>query len=191
MRSSWRCNVFSLQCFIFMFLNITHYCFCFSLVQTQTVGHHDECSALLQFKDSFTIRKSASDEPFAYPKTGSWMREGDQNRSNCCLWDGVECHEESRHVVGLDLRSSFLYGSINSNSRLFQLVHLQRLDLSDNDFNFSSIPSRLGHDLTCLTYLNLSYSVFSGQIPIEISKLSKLSTLDLSSNMIWSLREPT
>ncbi|RXH67891.1 hypothetical protein DVH24_028038 [Malus domestica] len=57
-----------------------------------------------------------------------------------------------------------------------------RLDLADNDFNFSPIPSRLGHDLTCLTYLNLSYSVFSGQIPIEISKLSKLSTLDLSSN---------
>nr|XP_028952593.1 receptor-like protein Cf-9 [Malus domestica] len=149
---------------------------------TQTIAHDDECSALLQFKGSFTIRKSASDELFAYPKTGSWMREGDQNRSNCCLWDGVECHEESRHVIGLDLRSSFLYGSINSNSSLFQLVHLQRLDLADNDFNFSPIPSRLGHHLTCLTYLNLSYSVFSGQIPIEISKLSKLSTLDLSSN---------
>ncbi|KAM1059565.1 hypothetical protein TB1_023611 [Malus domestica] len=149
---------------------------------TQTIAHDDECSALLQFKGSFTIRKSASDELFAYPKTGSWMREGDQNRSNCCLWDGVECHEESRHVIGLDLRSSFLYGSINSNSSLFQLVHLQRLDLTDNDFNFSPIPSRLGHHLTCLTYLNLSYSVFSGQIPIEISKLSKLSTLDLSSN---------
>ncbi|XP_020415146.1 probable LRR receptor-like serine/threonine-protein kinase At4g36180 isoform X1 [Prunus persica] len=33
-----------------------------------------------------------------------------------------------------------------------------------------------------LTYLNLSNSLFSGQIPSEISKLSKLSTLDLSFN---------
>ncbi|ONI18146.1 hypothetical protein PRUPE_3G199400 [Prunus persica] len=88
-----------------------------------------------------------------------WTREGDENRSTCCSWDGVECDEESGHVIGLDLRSSCLHGSINSSNSLFRLVHLQRLDLSDNHFNFSQIPSRF-----------------------EISKLSKLSTLDLSFN---------
>lgn len=101
---------------------------------------------------------------------------------NCCSWNGVECDEDSGHAIALDLNSSCLYGSINSNSSLFRLVHLERLDLSDNHFNFSEIPSRLGHDLTGLRYLNLSKSSFFGQIPSEISRLSKLSTLDLSWN---------
>ncbi|PRQ52511.1 putative leucine-rich repeat-containing, plant-type, leucine-rich repeat domain, L [Rosa chinensis] len=148
----------------------------------QTLCHDDERSALLQFKASFTIDKSASQDPFAYPKVASWVSlEGDPKRSNCCSWDGVECNDGSGHVIGLDLASSCLHGSINSNSSLFQLVQLQRLDLSDNNFSFSQIPSRLGHDLTSLTYLNLSMSSFSGQIPSEISYLSKLSTLHLSS----------
>ncbi|CAL2249204.1 unnamed protein product [Prunus armeniaca] len=150
----------------------------------QALGQVDECSALLQFKESFAINKSVSADPLAYPKVSFWMREGDGNRSNCCSWDGVECDEDFGHVVGLDLRSSCLYGSINSSNTLFRLVHLQRLDLSDNHFNFSQLPSRFGDDLSSLTYLNLSNSLFFGEIPSEISMLSKLSTLDLSFNSL-------
>ncbi|XP_040374040.1 receptor-like protein 7 [Rosa chinensis] len=146
--------------------------------RNQTIGHADECSALMQFKQSFTTSKSASLDPFAYPKVASWMQE--RTRRNCCSWDGVECNEETGYVICLNLNSSCLYGSLNSSSSLFQLVHLQKLDLSDNHFNFSKIPSRLGHNLTGLTLLNLSQSSFSGQIPSEILYLSKLSTLDLS-----------
>ncbi|CAL9013554.1 unnamed protein product, partial [Prunus brigantina] len=68
----------------------------------------DECSALLQFKESFAISKSVSAYPLAYPKVAFWTLEGYQNRSNCCSWDGVECDEDSGHVVGLDLSSSCL-----------------------------------------------------------------------------------
>ncbi|CAN6574065.1 unnamed protein product [Malus baccata var. baccata] len=177
-----------LHCLLLLLLNATH-CFSFLQTQTQTLCQADEHSFLLQFKESFTIDKSASGSPFAYPKVASWAREGDQNQSNCCSWDGVECHTESGRVIGLDLKSSCLYGSINSNSTLFQLVHLQKLDLSDNNFNSSKIPSRLGHDLSSLSYLNLSTSAFSGQIPSEISKLSKLSTLVLSYNNGLELRK--
>ncbi|BFG25973.1 hypothetical protein CerSpe_122470 [Prunus speciosa] len=176
---SRRSKFISLRCFIFLSLIATH---CILFVKTQALGQVDECSALLQFKESFAISKSVSADPLAYPKVSFWTREGDRNRSNCCSWDGVECDEESGHVIGLDLRSSCLRGSINSSNGLFRLVHLQRLDLSDNHFNFSQIPSRFGHDLSSLTYLNLSNSLFSGQIPSEISKLSKLSTLDMSFN---------
>ncbi|XP_024178949.1 receptor-like protein 7 [Rosa chinensis] len=159
-------------------------------VQTQKLCQDDERSALLQFKASFTIDKSVSQDPFAYPKVASWGRlEGDPQRSNCCSWDGVECNDVSGHVIGLDLASSYLHGSINSNSSLFQLVQLQRLDLSDNNFSFSQIPSRLGNDLTSLTYLNLSMSSFSGQIPSEISYLSKLSALDLTSDYMLALEK--
>ncbi|PRQ52505.1 putative leucine-rich repeat-containing, plant-type, leucine-rich repeat domain, L [Rosa chinensis] len=168
-----RCYFYAVQCLIFLLLKASQ---CSSFVQT--IGHADECSALMQFKQSFTTSKSASLDPFAYPKVASWTKE--RTRRNCCSWDGVECIEETGYVIGLNLNSSCLYGSLNSSSSLFQLVHLQKLDLSDNHFNFSKIPSRLGHDLTGLTLLNLSQSSFSGQIPSEISYLSKLSTLDLS-----------
>ncbi|KAL6287188.1 hypothetical protein ACE6H2_011578 [Prunus campanulata] len=178
---SWWSKFISVCSFILLLLNATH---CFLLVQTQALGQVDECSALLQFKESFAISKSVSADPLAYPKVSFWTREGDGNRNNCCSWDGVECDEDFGHVVGLDLRSSCLYGSINSSNTLFRLVHLQRLDLSDNHFNFSEIPSRFGQDLSSLTYLNLSNSLFYGQIPSEISMLSKLSTLDLSYNSL-------
>ncbi|KAM1016134.1 hypothetical protein ACFX13_046608 [Malus domestica] len=185
---SWLSKFTCLHCLLLLLLNATHY-FSFVQTQTQTLCHVDEQSFLLQFKESFTIDKSASSSPFAYPKVASWAQEGDQNQSNCCLWDGVKCHAESGRVIGLDLKSGCLYGSINSNSTLFRLVHLQMLDLSDNNFNYSEVPSRLGHDLSSISYLNLSLSAFSGQIPFEISKLSKLSTLDLSQNNGLELRK--
>ena len=144
----------------------------------QPLCHHDESLALLQFKESFVIDKNASD---AYgridcEKVGSWTAEG--GKSDCCSWDGVECDEASGYVIGLHLRSSCLYGSINSNSSLFRLVHLQRLDLSYNHFNYSPIPPQV-HNLSRLTYLNLTASMFSGQIPFEISHLSHLTSLHL------------
>ncbi|CAL8174396.1 unnamed protein product [Prunus armeniaca] len=177
MESQWP-KFISIRSLILLLLIATHY---FSFVQTVwAVGRVEECFALLLFKRSFSIDESASGEPLSCAKVESWTEHGGE-RSNCCSWDGVECNEDSSHVIGLDLRSSCLYGSINSNSTLFHLIHLQRLDLSDNDFDGSEIPSRLGHDLTSLTYLNLSNSAFFGQIPSEISKLSKLSTLDLTS----------
>ncbi|KAL6144030.1 hypothetical protein ACLB2K_054725 [Fragaria x ananassa] len=183
MGSSW-CDFFPLCYFTLVLL--MNAAVCFSFVQTQALCHDDERSALLQFKASFTIDKSASQDPFAFPKVASWGRlAGDTQRNNCCSWDGVECNDNSGHVIGLDLASSYLHGSISSNSSLFQLVHLQSLDLSDNNFSFSQIPSRLGHALTSLTYLNLSMSSFSGQIPSEMSYLSNLSTLHLSSSS-WS-----
>ncbi|XP_028084944.1 receptor-like protein 49 [Camellia sinensis] len=139
-----------------------------------------ESSALLQFKQSFSIDKSTSSDPSAYPKVASWKLEGDSG--NCCSWDGVKCDEDTGHVIGLDLSSSFLHGSINSSSSLFSLVHLQRLNLAYNDFDYSCIPSEIGH-LSGLTSLNFSSSAFSGQIPSEISKLSKLVSIDLSFNV--------
>ncbi|PON89759.1 Leucine-rich repeat domain containing protein [Trema orientale] len=141
--------------------------------------HDDEKSALLQFKQSFVIDKAASTSQGAYPKVSSWKSEGEG--SNCCLWDGVECDENTSHVVALDLSSSCLYGSIDSNSSLFLLSHLRRLDLADNHFNYSRIPTAL-RQFSRLTYLNLSMSRFFGQIPSEISHLSELSCLDLGFN---------
>ncbi|KAM5554377.1 hypothetical protein ABKV19_022651 [Rosa sericea] len=145
--------------------------------------HDDEIYALLQFKQSFVIRKSASEDTGAYPKISSW-----KSNSSCCSWDGVECDEKTGHVIGLDLSSSCLYGSFSSNNTLFSLVHLQRLNLADNHFNFSQIPTSI-RNFPRLRYLNLSYSVFSGHVPSEVSQLSELSSLDLSRNGMLSNEE--
>uniref|UniRef100_A0A3N7FSR1 Leucine-rich repeat-containing N-terminal plant-type domain-containing protein n=1 Tax=Populus trichocarpa TaxID=3694 RepID=A0A3N7FSR1_POPTR len=79
-----------------------------------------------------------------------------------------------------------LYGTLHPNSTLFSLHHLQKLDLFDNHFNSSHISSRFGQ-FSNLTHLNLNYSVFAGQVPSEISQLSKLFSLDLSGNYYPSL----
>ncbi|GAY64482.1 hypothetical protein CUMW_233930 [Citrus unshiu] len=144
--------------------------------------HDHERSALLNFKESLVINQAASSYPSAYPKVASWKL--DEKNKDCCSWDGVKCNEDTGHVVELDLASSCLYGSINSTSSLFQLVHLQRLSLFDNNFNFSEILN-----LSRLTHLNLSRSYFS-----ELLELSNSGVLDLSfsdfENFCLGLQKP-
>ena len=165
-------------CFHLMMTNFTS--------STQLLCDDNESSALLEFKQNFVVSQHASDDPFAYPKATTWKSEGEG--SDCCSWEGVECDKDTGHVIGLDLGSSCLYGSINSSSTLFLLVHLQRLDLSDNDFNYSNIPFGVDQ-LSNLRSLNLSSSRFSGQIPFELFVLSKLVFLDLSQNQL-KLQKP-
>ncbi|MFQ6670428.1 hypothetical protein Gotur_035355, partial [Gossypium turneri] len=139
------------------------------------------CSSLIQFKDSFSITEVASlycDEIAglkSYPKTNSW-KEG----TDCCSWDGVTCDHLNAHVIAVDLSCSWLYGNFPSNTTLFLLPHLQKLNLAYNDFNHSKIPSEFGR-FTSLFYLNLSHTRFAGEVPSQVSHLSKLVSLDLSS----------
>ncbi|KAL5546857.1 hypothetical protein UlMin_006544 [Ulmus minor] len=164
---------------IFLFHNVVTHSFSAFL---QPSCHDGERAALLQFKQSFIINKDASFSDGAYPKVLGWKAEG--NNSNCCSWDGVECDAKKGHVNGLDLSSSCLFGSISSNSTLFLLSHLKKLNLADNNFNHSPIPPAIGNFLR-MTYLNLSLSVFRGQIPSQISQLSKLKTFPTSCSIPW------
>uniref|UniRef100_A0A7N2M8R7 Leucine-rich repeat-containing N-terminal plant-type domain-containing protein n=1 Tax=Quercus lobata TaxID=97700 RepID=A0A7N2M8R7_QUELO len=139
----------------------------------------DQSSALLQFKQLFSLWEYASDicdyyGQRSYPKIESW-KEG----TDCCSWDGVTCDSVRGDVIGLDLSCSRLYGTIPSNTSLFLLPHLQRLNLAFNYFNYSQISSGFGR-FAKLRYLNLSRSDFEGQVPLELSHLSQLSSLDLS-----------
>ena len=174
--------------YLLSFLSTFHLIATRSFSFVQPLCHVHERSYLLQFKQSFVINKTASIDPSAYPKVASWTLEG--NNSDCCSWDGVECDEFMGHVIGLDLHSSCLYGSINSSSSLFNLVHLQRLNLAYNHFNYSEIPSTIS-SLSKLTYLNLSSSSFSSQIPLEFSQLSQMSSIDLSFNHDLEIKKPS
>ncbi|GLJ42276.1 hypothetical protein SUGI_0875100 [Cryptomeria japonica] len=106
---------------------------------------------------------------------------------NCCEWKGIRCDFHSGHVIKLDLRNSFaerygentkiLSGAIHPS--LFDLQHLQHLDLGLNDFNNTSIPPQLAK-LQNLTFLSLAYAGFGGEVPLELGNITTLRHLDLS-----------
>ncbi|CBI20012.3 unnamed protein product, partial [Vitis vinifera] len=80
-----------------------------------------------------------------------------------------------------------LQGLVDSNSILFKLHNLLMLDFSwnfDLAFNLDSekvIPTPFGFSLLPnLSHLNLAYTGFSGQVPLQMSHLTKLVFLDFS-----------
>nr|XP_007142400.1 hypothetical protein PHAVU_008G277200g [Phaseolus vulgaris]ESW14394.1 hypothetical protein PHAVU_008G277200g [Phaseolus vulgaris] len=138
--------------------------------------HPHDNLALLHFKASLTINTMYSSYHChqVYPTIATW-----ENGTDCCSWSGVTCHPISGHVTAIDLTCGGLQGQINANSTLFSLSHMQSLNLAFNDFSNSQIPSPIG-EFVNLTHLNLSFSNFQGEIPPQISHLSKLQSLDLS-----------
>jgi hypothetical protein len=135
-------------------------------VSPQCLG--DQQFLLLELKNTLIFNSTWS------TKLAKWNRSVD-----CCSWDGVTCNEG--RVIGLNLSSESISGGLNNSSSLFSLQHLQDLNLAFNDFNHSQIPSEFDK-LANLSYLNLSYTGFAGQIPIAISRLTRLVVLDLSSS---------
>ncbi|XP_077225158.1 receptor like protein 27-like isoform X5 [Tasmannia lanceolata] len=131
----------------------------------------DESASLLQLKRGFYI-STHSGLQVAVSWNWKWG-------TDCCNWEGVTCDESGVHVIGLDLSRLSINGTINSTA-LIRLSNLRILNLSHNKFNSIPIPSGLDH-LSKLTHLNLSYSGFIGQIPVEISRMKNLISLDLSS----------
>nr|GEU44322.1 leucine-rich repeat-containing protein [Tanacetum cinerariifolium] len=110
-----------------------------------------------------------------YPIMMSWNTSTD-----CCNWNGVTCDYSTGDVVGLDVSCGMLQGTIHPNSSLFNLPHLQRLNLAYNNLT-EQIPREIGRFSNSLTHLNLSNCLFSGQVPSDITLLHKLVSLDLTS----------
>ncbi|GAV73584.1 LOW QUALITY PROTEIN: LRR_1 domain-containing protein/LRRNT_2 domain-containing protein/LRR_8 domain-containing protein, partial [Cephalotus follicularis] len=135
------------------------------LISSQCLS--DQQRLLLQLRSNLSFNSSLS------VKLVQWNPGRD-----CCQWSGVHCDEGGR-VIGLNLSNETISGGFNDSSSLFSLQYLQRLNLAYNRFKNSQIPSRFDM-LANLSYLNLSNAGFAGQIPIEISNLTRLVTLDLS-----------
>ncbi|XP_015081784.1 receptor-like protein 6 [Solanum pennellii] len=150
---------------------------------------HDSLS-LLHFKHSLN---ATSDHLYgcpnsSNPKTTSW----NMTSMDCCRWDGITCNSFTGHVIGLDLSCSRLEGTLHPNSSLFQLRHLQTLDLSANDFSSSQFPQGIGQlfnqeglnmlfqNLTKLELLSLSEVNISSSIPMNLSFSSSLRYLNLA-----------
>ncbi|PHT32537.1 hypothetical protein CQW23_28874 [Capsicum baccatum] len=97
---------------------------------------------------------------------------------DCRSWDGVICDEMTGHVIELDLSCSQLVGNIDYNSSLFQLSHLQRLDLSYNNFSNSHISPEFS------SVFVLNDNSLNGTIPSRIFSLPSLQEIDLSNNQL-------
>ena len=149
----------------------------FSFNSSTPLCHSHQSSALLHFRNSFSVGQSPLIcDLYSYPPKNSWKMGTD-----FCGWDGVTCDQMTGHIIGVDLSCSGLQGPIHPNTTLFSLRHLQRLNLAYNDFGGSAISSKFG-GFANMTHLNLSESSFAGNFPSEISHLSKLVSLDLSDN---------
>ncbi|PIN11543.1 Leucine-rich repeat protein [Handroanthus impetiginosus] len=133
---------------------------------------NDQKTLLFEFKAELKFNSSYS------RKLVHWNLNED-----CCSWEGVEC-DGVGHVISLELDDEGISSRIENSSTLFSLKYLKRLNLAENDFFGVQIPQMI-HNLTHLTHLNLSYANFSGQVPIEISLMRTLVSLDLSSEPLY------
>ncbi|CAO2821098.1 unnamed protein product [Amaranthus hypochondriacus] len=156
-------NILLLLCWCY-FLNV-------HLANANGLCIEHERDALLKFKAGFSKDNCGL--------LSSW------NDHDCCRWNGVHCSNHTGHVIKLNLRGiaftddndNCLQGKLSSS--LVDLKQLRYLDLSLNFFNYQPIPSFIG-SLSKLEYLNLSHSVFQGDIPHQLGNLSHLKVLDLS-----------
>ncbi|GJW96303.1 leucine-rich repeat-containing protein [Tanacetum coccineum] len=139
-----------------------------------------QSEALLLLKHNL----SSTSYTFGYGCTDSYPIMMNWNIStDCCIWNGVTCDRSTGDVIGIDLSCGMLSGTIQPNSSLFNLPHLQTLNLAFNNFTGSQIPSEIGRFSNSLTHLDLSECRFSGQIDMQtFQQLTNLTVLFLSFN---------
>ncbi|XP_021295824.1 probable LRR receptor-like serine/threonine-protein kinase IRK [Herrania umbratica] len=136
-----------------------------------------EKRALLRFKQDL---KDPSN------RLASWTNDGD-----CCKWDGIVCSNVTGHVIQLHLGSSQdashaaherskLGGKLNPS--LLDLKYLTYLDLSNNKFRETQIPTWFWNLSSYLYYLNISRNQFQGHIPDLPTMALPSVVIDLSSN---------
>ncbi|KAL0389165.1 UNVERIFIED_CONTAM: Receptor-like protein 53 [Sesamum calycinum] len=128
----------------------------------------DQRTLLLELKNDLIFNSTRSTKLVLWNQT-----------QDCCSWDGVEC-DGMGHVISLKLDEEGILGGIHNLSSLSGLLYLQKLNLADNDFGGVQIPDGI-LNLKNLTHLNLSDAGFGGQVPIEVSLMRRLVSLDLSS----------
>ncbi|GLT92727.1 hypothetical protein SLE2022_105510 [Rubroshorea leprosula] len=157
---------------LFLILIAFSLCLHLNIGSVRSLCLEDQHSSLLKLKQTLIFNHALSS------KLVSWGNSS----TDCCSWAGVTC-SGGGHVIDLDLSHESISGGIDSSSSLFNLQHLQGLNLAWNLFS-GSIPSSFSM-LKNLTDLDLSNNILSGQISsIHWENLSCLVNLELSNNSL-------
>ncbi|KAF3969514.1 hypothetical protein CMV_006709 [Castanea mollissima] len=188
MEASFRPVSFLFLAFLFL-PNFLFFFFCAGLSELRCIG--TERQALLNFKQDLIDPSN---------RLSSWTAHGD-----CCLWEGVVCHNLTAHVHQLHLRSfrpvwddsmspeqydaeyeaywrsrPFIPPTPTVNFSSFLTLDLVSLDLSGNYFQ-GPIPVDL-QNMTSLSHLDLSGNNFNSSIPNWLYSFSRLEFLNLGGN---------
>ncbi|KAJ6293874.1 hypothetical protein OIU76_022027 [Salix suchowensis] len=102
-----------------------------------------------------------------------------QQSSNPCRWSGILCTSDGSRVNGINLAANSISGDLYTN--FSSLTALTNLDLSQNTFS-GAVPKDLSNCQN-LVHLNLSHNILEGEL--NLTGLTKLETLDLSTNRIF------
>ncbi|AES64030.1 LRR receptor-like kinase family protein [Medicago truncatula] len=163
----------------------------FLFASTQYVVSSNNVSTLCIKEERVALLKIKKDLKDPSNCLSSWVGE------DCCNWKGIQCNNQTGHVLKLKLRPYLICiktvsifslspfgGKINPS--LADLKHLSHLDLRYNDFEGVPIPEFIG-SLNMLNYLDLSDSYFSGMVPPHLGNLSNLHYLDISTpfSSLW------
>ncbi|KAI3808364.1 hypothetical protein L1987_24313 [Smallanthus sonchifolius] len=113
-------------------------------------------------------------------------------KMDCCKWEGVRCNHHTGHVIELDLSDVVrIYNSYSFHDRatgkispsLQVLNHLEYLNLNSIDFQSNPLPNFLA-SLSNLQRLHISDANLRGPFPHQLVNLSNLLHLDLSHNSL-------
>ncbi|XP_060667242.1 receptor-like protein 12 [Ziziphus jujuba] len=104
---------------------------------------------------------------------------------------GMGSHAIWKQVMLLALTNYSLHGPLRSNSSLFRLLHLRKLNLVNNNFSSCSIPSEFGQLSSNLTSLTLRNAKFARKVPNSIGNLKSLDELAIFSVVSFHLHLAT
>ncbi|GLJ19332.1 hypothetical protein SUGI_0348110 [Cryptomeria japonica] len=134
-----------------------------------------ERDALLALKDDY----------YKYMHNDAAKQYSSWKGFNCCEWRGVECSHSSSHVIQLRFSNNYIADYFNHTyiyktlvPVLFQLKHMEYLDLSTNYF-IGHLPKEL-FGLQNLRHLDLSWNNFEGEIPMDVGSIHTLNYLNLA-----------